>query len=89
MEISHHKVVVVDWIKVKISMDEIPSMHNPFQDPHNHKILLTDPLFLVVSYFLFLGVGVGIGKIFVGGLSWQTTEESLRWHFEQYGTTRK
>eukprot|EP00980_Cylindrotheca_fusiformis_P003131 scaffold721_cov131-Cylindrotheca_fusiformis.AAC.21 len=21
-----------------------------------------------------------------GGLSWQTTEESLRWHFEQYGT---
>ena len=26
------------------------------------------------------------GKIFVGGLSWQTTEESLRWHFEQYGT---
>lgn len=25
------------------------------------------------------------GKIFVGGLSWQTTEESLRWHFEQYG----
>jgi RNA-binding protein Musashi len=24
-------------------------------------------------------------KIFVGGLSWQTTEESLRWHFEQYG----
>jgi RNA-binding protein Musashi len=25
-------------------------------------------------------------KIFVGGLSWQTTEESLRWHFEQYGT---
>lgn len=26
-----------------------------------------------------------LGKIFVGGLSWQTTEESLRWHFEQYG----
>jgi RNA-binding protein Musashi len=25
------------------------------------------------------------GKIFVGGLSWQTTEESCRWHFEQYG----
>lgn len=24
-------------------------------------------------------------KIFVGGLSWQTTEESLRWHFEQFG----
>jgi len=24
-------------------------------------------------------------KIFVGGLSWQTTEESLRYHFEQYG----
>ena len=24
-------------------------------------------------------------KIFVGGLSWQTTEESLRWSFEQYG----
>ena len=24
-------------------------------------------------------------KIFVGGLSWQTNEESLRWHFEQYG----
>ena len=23
--------------------------------------------------------------IFVGGLSWQTTEESLRYHFEQYG----
>lgn len=27
-----------------------------------------------------------VAKIFVGGLSWQTTEESLRWHFEQYGT---
>jgi RNA recognition motif-containing protein len=25
------------------------------------------------------------GKIFVGGLSWQTTEESLRWHFMQFG----
>ena len=25
------------------------------------------------------------GKIFVGGLSWSTTEESLRFHFEQYG----
>lgn len=25
------------------------------------------------------------GKIFVGGLSWQTTEESLRFHFEQFG----
>jgi RNA-binding protein Musashi len=25
------------------------------------------------------------GKIFVGGLSWQTTEEALRFHFEQYG----
>eukprot|EP00531_Pseudo-nitzschia_arenysensis_P015512 CAMPEP_0116127832 /NCGR_PEP_ID=MMETSP0329-20121206/7042_1 /TAXON_ID=697910 /ORGANISM="Pseudo-nitzschia arenysensis, Strain B593" /LENGTH=372 /DNA_ID=CAMNT_0003621941 /DNA_START=42 /DNA_END=1160 /DNA_ORIENTATION=- len=24
-------------------------------------------------------------KIFVGGLSWQTTEESLRFHFEQFG----
>jgi RNA-binding protein Musashi len=22
-------------------------------------------------------------KIFVGGLSWQTTEENLRYHFEQ------
>lgn len=28
-------------------------------------------------------------KIFVGGLSWQTTEESLRWHFEQYGTSSR
>lgn len=26
-----------------------------------------------------------LDKIFVGGLSWQTTEESLRYHFEQYG----
>lgn len=24
-------------------------------------------------------------KIFVGGLSWQSTEETLRYHFEQYG----
>jgi RNA-binding protein Musashi len=24
-------------------------------------------------------------KIFVGGLSWQTTDDSLRYHFEQYG----
>jgi RNA recognition motif-containing protein len=24
-------------------------------------------------------------KIFVGSLSWQTSEESLRYHFEQYG----
>ena len=31
------------------------------------------------------GGGLDQGKIFVGGLSWQTTEESLRWHFEQYG----
>jgi RNA recognition motif-containing protein len=29
--------------------------------------------------------GIDHGKIFVGGLSWQTTEESLRFHFEQYG----
>ena len=29
---------------------------------------------------------VDAGKIFVGGLSWQSSEESLRFHFEQYGT---
>ena len=26
-----------------------------------------------------------IGKIFVGGLSWQTTEASLRHYFEKFG----
>eukprot|EP01083_Nonionella_stella_P229379 811960_1 len=26
-----------------------------------------------------------MAKLFVGGLSWQTTEEPLRYHFEQYG----
>ena len=25
------------------------------------------------------------GKIFIGGLSWQTTEASLRYYFEKYG----
>lgn len=25
------------------------------------------------------------GKIFVGGLSWQTTEQSLRGYFEKFG----
>ncbi len=25
------------------------------------------------------------GKIFVGGLSWQTTEQSLRFYFEKFG----
>ena len=25
------------------------------------------------------------GKIFVGGLSWQTTESSLRFYFEKFG----
>lgn len=25
------------------------------------------------------------GKIFVGGLLWQTTEESMRFHFEKFG----
>eukprot|EP00573_Skeletonema_grethae_P008321 CAMPEP_0201693196 /NCGR_PEP_ID=MMETSP0578-20130828/5856_1 /ASSEMBLY_ACC=CAM_ASM_000663 /TAXON_ID=267565 /ORGANISM="Skeletonema grethea, Strain CCMP 1804" /LENGTH=334 /DNA_ID=CAMNT_0048178681 /DNA_START=75 /DNA_END=1079 /DNA_ORIENTATION=- len=28
---------------------------------------------------------IDAAKIFVGGLSWQTTEETLRYHFEQYG----
>lgn len=31
------------------------------------------------------GTGGDHSKIFVGALSWQTTEESLRIHFEQYG----
>jgi RNA recognition motif. (a.k.a. RRM, RBD, or RNP domain) len=31
------------------------------------------------------GSGLDQGKIFVGGLSWQTTEESLMFHFQQYG----
>lgn len=26
-----------------------------------------------------------VGKIFVGGLSWQTTETSLRYYFEKFG----
>jgi RNA recognition motif-containing protein len=30
-------------------------------------------------------VNLDRAKIFVGGLSWQTTEETLRYHFEQYG----
>lgn len=30
-------------------------------------------------------VNIDAAKIFVGGLSWQTTEETLRYHFEQYG----
>lgn len=25
------------------------------------------------------------GKIFIGGLSWQTTEDNLRYYFEKYG----
>lgn len=25
------------------------------------------------------------GKIFIGGLSWQTTEETLRYYFSKYG----
>ena len=25
------------------------------------------------------------GKIFIGGLSWQTTEDNLRFYFEKYG----
>jgi len=28
---------------------------------------------------------IDAAKIFVGGLSWQTTEETLRYHFEQWG----
>jgi RNA recognition motif-containing protein len=33
-----------------------------------------------------LASAIDADKIFVGGLSWQTTtEESLRYHFEQYG----
>eukprot|EP00551_Chaetoceros_affinis_P012723 CAMPEP_0203665078 /NCGR_PEP_ID=MMETSP0090-20130426/2357_1 /ASSEMBLY_ACC=CAM_ASM_001088 /TAXON_ID=426623 /ORGANISM="Chaetoceros affinis, Strain CCMP159" /LENGTH=394 /DNA_ID=CAMNT_0050528521 /DNA_START=131 /DNA_END=1315 /DNA_ORIENTATION=+ len=31
------------------------------------------------------GVHHDMAKIFVGGLSWQTTEETLRYHFELYG----
>ena len=33
----------------------------------------------------FHGSNIDAAKIFVGGLSWQTTEETLRYHFEQYG----
>jgi len=32
--------------------------------------------------------GMDEAKIFVGGLSWQTTEETLRYHFEQYGEVK-
>ena len=32
--------------------------------------------------------GLDEAKIFVGGLSWQTTEETLRYHFEQYGEVK-
>jgi len=32
--------------------------------------------------------GFDQGKIFVGGLSWQTTEESLQFHFEQFGPVK-
>ena len=28
---------------------------------------------------------IDAAKIFVGGLSWQTNEETIRYHFEQYG----
>eukprot|EP00563_Minutocellus_polymorphus_P001693 CAMPEP_0181046540 /NCGR_PEP_ID=MMETSP1070-20121207/14404_1 /TAXON_ID=265543 /ORGANISM="Minutocellus polymorphus, Strain NH13" /LENGTH=345 /DNA_ID=CAMNT_0023125159 /DNA_START=99 /DNA_END=1136 /DNA_ORIENTATION=- len=31
------------------------------------------------------GNSLDLAKIFVGGLSWQTNEDSLRYHFEQYG----
>ena len=32
-----------------------------------------------------LASAIDANKIFVGGLSWQTMEESLHCHFEQYG----
>ena len=31
------------------------------------------------------GSSVDLAKIFVGGLSWQTEEDALRYHFEQFG----
>jgi len=31
------------------------------------------------------GSGANSGKIFVGGLSWETNEESMRSYFEKYG----
>ena len=34
--------------------------------------------------YVFLCIHI-IGKIFVGGLSWQTTEASLRIYFERFG----
>ena len=45
-----------------------------------HSIIITNSHFLFTTLF-----ATTVGKIFVGGLSWQTTEESLRWHFEQFG----
>lgn len=32
-----------------------------------------------------MSASTDLAKIFVGGLSWQTTEETLRYHFEQFG----
>ena len=37
------------------------------------------------SFHASAGSNIDAAKIFVGGLSWQTTEETLRYHFEQYG----
>ena len=39
----------------------------------------------IITAIMSGGNSLDLAKIFVGGLSWQTNEDSLRYHFEQYG----
>jgi len=54
-----------------------------YQDGEENLAGINNPVFRYIN--VFVNIFLEIGKIFVGGLSWQTTADGLRFYFEKFG----
>jgi len=86
MENNQFKMMMFQDLQ-KSAVSKLPNIFHSPQSEFSYfqrinQIFLSFFLTLLVSLFIFIFAG----KLFVGGLSWQTTLEKLREYFGQFGS---
>ncbi|CAA0836529.1 RNA-binding (RRM/RBD/RNP motifs) family protein [Striga hermonthica] len=88
-----YRSVCYDLVEVKPSLlltlglmiSTLEVISYPSSQRFMHSRRLFSDSVLLKSPFVQLGVEMEVGKLFIGGICWETNEERLREHFEAFG----